>query len=111
MKLIDASIRQVAREAIAGFGYGPHIILLYREALSVHVIATFRGAANNVSIPDLPGLRSTQRKPRGAQGSGIGLNTHRIAAELGLEPCINREIRANHDELLGSSPGFLNLAR
>jgi len=59
LKLIDASIRQVAREAIADFGYGPRIILLYRDALSVHVIATFRGAANNVSIPDLPGLRST----------------------------------------------------
>jgi hypothetical protein len=39
------------------------------------------------------------------------LNTRHIAAEVGLEPCVNRKIRASRDELLGSSPGFLNAAR
>jgi hypothetical protein len=99
----NASILQVAREA-RWLGYEPRII-------SLHVIATFRGAANDVSTPGLPGLRSTQRKPGGAQGSGIGLNTRHIAAEPGLEPCVNREIWASHDKLLGSLPGFLNAAR
>jgi hypothetical protein len=59
----------------------------------------------------LPGLRSTQRKPAARRGSGIGLNTRHIAAEVGLEPCVNRKIQASRDELLGSSPGFLNAAR
>jgi hypothetical protein len=62
-------------------------------------------------LPGLPGLRSTQRKPAARRGSGIGLNTRHIAAEVGLEPCVNRKIQASRDELLGSSPGFLNAAR